>query len=90
MLVTIEIEVDTRDAAEGLVAQYNGVVADGNALSVSIKVPRLAERFDRGGAGGGAANSFGGSANGGARTSGQALGAYSQPRQEAIVPRSSG
>jgi len=49
MLVTIEIELETLSAAEAIVAQYNGVVADGNALAVSVIQPArgLADRMGR-------------------------------------------
>jgi len=49
MLVTIEIELETLFAAEAIVAQYNGVVADGNALAVSVIQPArgLADRMGR-------------------------------------------
>jgi len=49
-LVTIEIELDNRASAEEIVSKYNGAVADGNALVVSIIKQGLAERMGRGAA----------------------------------------
>ena len=80
MLVTIEIELESLSAAEAIVAQYNGVVADGNALAVSIIQPArgLADRLGR---------------NGARSSSAQAptpVQSYAQPaRQELVVPPSS-
>jgi hypothetical protein len=70
LLVAVDIEVEARATADEIVQKYNGVMADGNALSVTIIRQKLTERMGRGGAV---------SAPSQSRAAPQA---YSQPRQE--------
>ncbi|WWD18877.1 hypothetical protein CI109_103332 [Kwoniella shandongensis] len=51
-LVSVDLELEQRSAAEDLIRQYHGVVADGNTLSVTIVNTGLKNRL--GGGGGGA------------------------------------
>lgn len=47
--MSIDLELENRNDAEELIKQYNGVVADGNTLKLSI-VNNLKNRLGRGSA----------------------------------------
>ncbi|OCF41133.1 hypothetical protein I317_05047 [Kwoniella heveanensis CBS 569] len=78
--VTVDLEVEQRSDAEGLIAQYHGVVADGNTLQVTIVNQGLKSRMGAGARGahdaghGGDRQSPAYSSASGQRTSGSAAG----------------
>lgn len=46
--VTVELEVQDQASAQELITQYDGAVADGNTLRLSLIKQTLAERMGRG------------------------------------------